>query len=822
MPPKISGDPRCGNLRVPKSKQIAEFPDGTRVERNFPNKQTGAPKWYHGTIRYLGPNEPLPYIFMVDYDDGDSEAECYEVLKLAKDGVDNTHYRFSGTRVSSVASHSVQPAAPAPPRAAAVKKRTRTAAEAPAGNTEVLSLGSFGYKFAADDAVRQAALRDAVEKHGKANVVSRLGFLMSVNQAYHDKLSSDLVYLMPPPTPTAPASAPAPAPARERSSSSSGPTPEGEYVVDFVAASAESEDGTLYLVIFRDYPGAAKWELAKNIAAKPVADYELRKAAVANPKSARGPAGAAPVYRADLEFYKMAATAKTALEDAKVGGLENEIEKHHTTTQRMKEFVFLQEGVFNFYTGDADRFEQSLAWANECGPGSVLGITNDFMPFTTSNIFNDAPKPYTGADGKTLVYTQVNLFNKAVSNLRAADPGLPETLTRRNYITDYRFNPGLDAPKRIISGMMQSDAHLQTRTAIGEAHKKIFDERLLVNSNIQTMPYNINGSCTCYLCGKAIDVGMSRYKTVGELDHILPWTLAYIMNVVDTSLNYSPTHGVCNNPKRKNLPVFSMSLQNTRYVKALRDSVPTLETYKALVGRDVNKHKNIGIGLRDRESARQALIRAGVDPNATSEDLRSMPVERVAGGNSSAAARAIPAIRAIPATRLTRVTQVSLRSRRGPRTPAPSRIASKLGRALGEMLDRPIATKRDVLRVSLLGDLVDFYAYLARASRQSGGAPGESRASAVSKAESDYFSGFGGKVSGPIVMNLPARRDFLLFRYQMMYEFSFATYYTTGEHAHYVAHGIPEDAPDYSNYILNRLDYCLDHFLNYQLVPMLY
>lgn len=595
--------------------------------------------------------------------------------------------------------------------------------------------------------------------------------------------------------------------------------------MDFVAASAESEDGTLYLVIFRDYPGAAKWELAEDIAAKPVADYELRKAAAAKPKSARGPAGAAPVYRADLEFYKMAATAKTTLDEAIVGGLEEEIEKHHTTTQRMKEFVFLQEGVFNFYTGDADSFEQSFAWANACGPSSVLGITNDFMPFTTSNIFNDAPKPYTGANGKP-VYTQVNLFNKAVSNLRAADPALPETLTRRNYITDYRFNPGLDAPKRIISGMMQSNAHPQTRTAIGEAHKKIFDERLLVNSNIQTMPYNINGSCTCYLCGKAIDVGMSRYKTVGELDHILPWTLAYIMNVVDTSLNYSPTHGVCNNPKRKNLPVFSMSLQNTRYVKALRDSVPTLETYKALIGRDVNKHKNIGIGLRALESARQAFIRANVDPNATSEELRNMPIERVAGGNSSAAVRANSAARAISAARLTRVTQVSLKSRRGPRTPAPSRIASELGRALGEMLDRPIATTRDVLRVSLLGDLVDFYAYLARASprasRQSGGAPGESRASAVSKAESDYFSGFGEKVSGPIVMNLTARRDFLLFRYQMMYEFSFATYYTTGEHAHYVAHGLPENTPDYSNYILNRLDYCLDHFLKYQLMPMLY
>ena len=55
--------------------------NNVRIKKKFKNPKTNKLEYFYGIASYLGPSEPLPYVYKVKYDDGDSEKMSYEEVK---------------------------------------------------------------------------------------------------------------------------------------------------------------------------------------------------------------------------------------------------------------------------------------------------------------------------------------------------------------------------------------------------------------------------------------------------------------------------------------------------------------------------------------------------------------------------------------------------------------------------------------------------------------------------------------------------------------------------------------------------------------------
>jgi len=764
----------------------------------------------------------------------------------------------------------VPAAAPAAaPRAAAEAatgsvKRKRSARNAPVTGVPNTSVFPDKYGYRLTNANRRTAIDAAIADLGVSHVINLLNEikLKSLDENKR-KVEGDLEYIR---------SIPVPMEAEPTGSASVDPSElpeeqEGEFEVDNILNARGEERYKEYLVKWSDFPGSAKWEPAANLkvtASKAVEKYETLKGRLVR-KAQRTETPPVPAHREALWLYRIVNFSNDILNITDLNNLNTDIEKYHAKTSTMKEFVFLLEAIFQYYDGDEEGFKHALVWAKNSGNTTVLGIKNVMSTFTVDNIFKDGE----GADKKT--------FNANIKIFRRQYPDLPPFIHRRNYITEYRF----DAK---TSAMMPSGAHERSKATITNAHKTIFDEDFLGSVNIQTMPYGKKGECTCYLCGKPISVGKKLYTKIGELDHIIPKTVAFIMNVIDTPLNYSPAHRECNGHKSKNLPVFSISPDNMKYAEIFEKFIAPqpaagdaaagkTSAYNILIKLDKNKHKKLSAVLTCRRENKATLESLGIPPNASDEDLRVLALEPrpTSGGALSllkpsrfAQSGMVPP-RMVPSSAPYRIPQqparrigiapaaapvppnvpapiqrpiptgsrkvapvyVSMKARPTKRNMLqPARVAIALNKVFIAAVDKPIVTSRDVLYITLLANLVDFYSYLATDSTSSvspsskfkGMSGGEQ---GMSEEESEYFKGFNEFSTGDTLMSPLQRREFMMFRYKMMYHFSLATYYESGAHAEYARQGATEDNPAYAEYILRRLDNCLEYFMNFRENPAL-
>ena len=841
-PPPLSAQPKRRGIckdGPPTQEEIRRL-DGEFIEKKF--RVGKAYKWYTGKIAHVPNAIAEPYVFKITYEDGATETECYEGF------YDRPYYRFPLKDLTTAQAPAVLPvpapsssaeAQPAPREPIARRRRAPTAQQessaasmqmqwpivpdqvpvpAAAPPTAVcptinpkafkgnyVSLGFFGYEMK-DSTTRQrhAALRCAIAATSREHVLARLQYLLSVNHKYQELLLEDNSYVS-----TSPSTQ---EDVRMSSSSSSSSSDSGEKLeVERIIGKLRDK----YLVIWKGYQGSATWEPVAYINKRVpelVSKFVESQKPVAVKRNRSG-APSAPVYSEDLEFIALATKAKQILGDAGINKITAVIEKYHTNTSKIKEYVFLLETVLNYYANDPSSFSHSVKWSNELGiSAGLFKIVDDFDKFTDtdSSIFDNMTNNKQNA-------ASIKRFHKKYM--------LPETINlhMRNYITECRFSA-------IKPNMMPKDALEETTRIVSAAHHNIFDEETLANISIRTLKYAPGGDCMCYLCGKRIDAGARTYKAYGELDHIVPKTISFIMNVIDTPLNYAPTHGGCNNHKKETLPPFIGNPINKSYIQLMKDAVAAIDTFKTLADCDpeiiklvketidlyrkvtVNADK-LGYSTKYEEARLASLAAYPV----TKAALAAIAAEQTGGAFSSAAQlRLAVAMRRRPTLRLAVSQRAPLGYQAFARQPAlsPKNVASKLSEVLKGLLSKEMMTPRDVMQCMLLGDLVDFFGYISSADRprsQSGGAPPDPD-------HTKYFKGFDGFVTmneGDPFLPIPDRREFMLFRCRMLYRFSLATYFNS-VHATYVSRRIAtDDQPAYVDYLVGRIAGCVDYILAY-------
>jgi len=710
----------------------------------------------------------------------------------------------------------------------------------------MVSLGFFGYKLKNNDRERREALKKAINSTSHEVVLQRLEQLLTVNREYQQHLLTDHLYVKERST-------------RDSSINSNSASSSKDEVMESSPkpSSPESESGeeldverilgkfkNKYLVKWVGFKGSANWEPIRKMnksVPELVKEFEdaQRPVAVKRPLSGM----VEPVYREDLEFIALATKAKIILANADINKLNDVIEKYHVKTENIKEYVFLLEVVLNYYTGNEQGYSHSVKWSNKIGKSKgFFEIANDFRGFTDTNIFD---------------YMTINPENTSAKRIFRKKYKLSdnEEIHTRNYITDYRFGavrPNL-MPKKTLE---------ITNKIISESHKNIFEEVFLVGMDIKTIKYamlpsdkttpalaaaaaapsssrqrhrpivraKLGGECICYLCGKRIDGGSTPYTSYGELDHIIPKMIAFIMNVIDTPFNYAPTHGKCNNHKKERLPPFSNALINKKYVETIKNSLDAIETFVTLVNCDREKLELVGNIVKANRVIQEGLTKLGLPGNTCIKTLAAVPpapavhVAPTTGGAMRALQPALVLRR--PMSRLV-VARPQPQQKPQPRPAppfylSPTSVASSLIAVLNATLSKPTQTPRDVMVCMLLTDLIDFLRYISRPDgTQSGGAP-KKNFDMYNFSFTD-FNGFVALQEGDSVMPVAERNSFMLFRYRMLYRFSLATYYNTvalqqpASQAEHVSQRLAADhQKNYTDYLVNRIVGCVNYILTYE------
>ena len=589
-----------------------------------------------------------------------------------------------------------KPAAPPAARKPAIKRKTEAAPKA----TDAISLRVYGYKIGKSQENRQEALRKAIAAHGKDAVISRLMYIADQNITNKPIAESDITHINRPlgtdreiveAPQDQPGPVPAPAPAQVTSK---------EYVVSKILNAVGTGEDRLYLLKWKDYPGLASWVSIENINDRDmVTEYNKAHQDSDRAHKSRKTSAAEPVYREDLEIYMIAASIKQAFKTTAVTKLGKELEKWHTNTKLIGEYVFLMEAVLNYYIWEPNRFENSLKWANEPGRGSnkVLGIRTEITEFTNDkiNIFDD------------IIYEpnkkSKDIFRSIVAAFRLQYPDAPASIERKTYITKYRF----DAK---TSPIMHANAAETSKATISAAYQWIFDEDFLAEAGIQTMPYSVDrNECTCYLCGKSIDTGGKPFTILGNMDHILPKKISFILNVMDSSFNYSPVHDECNRHKSENLPTFNDIPMNSRYLEVLKRLIQESPNYTALKNRDPKVYGEMFNAWLGNKLFTETAARHGFDVNISEADLQKRALQPRAQSSAfepgrkarGAPASKAAAVRASRAIRMTRANKMDVQDGGAP--PISSLAPGFLDRRAGVIPARASSAAAHVPRRAVSG-----------------------------------------------------------------------------------------------------------------------
>jgi len=742
------------------------------------------------------------------------------------------------SNVSSITGAPPMPAvapAPAPAVAPAPAPAVAPVLSPEAFNNGMVSLGFFGYKLNAGTRERRAALKSAINSTSRELVLQRLEHILKVNREYQQKLLTDHLYVSERSAQDASMESDSTSSAQDASMESAPgqSSPESESGEELEVERILGKFKNKYLVRWAGFRSSANWETVRKMNASVpdlVREFEEAQRPVAVKRSRSG--AVEPVYREDMEFLALATEAKVVLGEADIDKLTLAIKNYHTTSGRINQYVFLLEIVLNYYTLNTQGYSHSVKWSNEVGTSKgFFEIEDDFGEFTNKNIFE---------------YMKINPKNTTAIRTFRAKYGLSQDdeIHTRDYITDYRFGS-------VKPNLMPDKALDITNKIISESHKNIFEEVFLSGMDIQTIKYapspsaatvaapaeaaagpsrsrarpivraKIGGECMCYLCGKRIEGGTEPYTSYGEMDHIIPKTISFIMNVIDTPLNYAPTHGDCNNHKKENLPPFSNALINKKYVETIKNSLSAIETFVTLMNCDRKRLNLIGDMVKANRVIQAGLIELGFPENTCIKTLASAaPAPAPISGGAMRALQSASVLRR-PMSRLV-VAQPNPQPKPRPQQLylSPTNVASSLTAILNSTLSKPTQTPRDVMVCMLLTDLIDFLRYISQPDGpQSGGAPGET-------IDAAYFAKFNKFVkleNGDPLVSVPERRSFILFRYRMMYRFSLATYYNTvalqqpAPQAEHVSRRLAaEHQKNYTDYIVNRIMGCVDYILTYE------
>ena len=488
----------------------------------------------------------------------------------------------------------------------------------------------------------------------------------------------------------------------------------------------------------------------------------------------------------DAIFLQLALVAKQLLFKGDIKNIRTSIEKYHAKQESMKEFVYLFETHLNFmwhqYAPTLSyverNYESAAINANKYGNTTVkydgapkrqkcrviLGGVDRYM----------ALKPFVKETATGIVEQPDHRFPIVQSACA------PIYVTPHVYIRDYRFT--------IHSAMIPiSPKTLPIRTIVAQVNRAMFESPFDFKVHplrfVHSEPQN---NCICYLCGKHIAAD-------NELDHIVPPVVAFVLGVINSPLNYAPTHGSCNGPKNDGMPLYYV--KDARVAAYLRDAFKTSgvlsemsKKENALLFAALQKIKEgeLLIQRSGRVASNIVTLRNEVMGMIGNLNLGSKAVAE--GGSPSAPAAAAAPLAPVASFRSRAQQQVARRSLASA-VPSSKRSLAYFNKALVEMLRVPATSLSDAYRMMLYQDVRDFMQAVVDSEGTSG------TSASVSVNNSSPSSRTGSKMSGgnpetfersisgflkhfekhirqPEIWSKADRVDFIKFRFKQMYAFS--------------------------------------------------
>jgi len=289
----------------------------------------------------------------------------------------------------------------------------------------------------------------------------------------------------------------------------------------------------------------------------------------------------------------------TVIRDLYKGGITNvreDILKHHASQKSIEEFLFLSELNLNYlkYVGQSHvqthgyaqlvslshNYDHAKELAKLSGNSLMTcdGVINWPINYIAGDISQHAMCDKNGdaelqtcypvlkscdvSDRKNIqepnasemeaLKNQINKHysDKSKIQLKATDLGYTNAAT---YIKEFRFHaqapiiPSKDDKK--LGDLRYFMLNL--RKIVSKSNQSMLDVEStpLRQLNIVPIQFLSDSVCVCNLCGKECAMHTK------QMDHFLPVVVAYILGVLDSPLNYAPTHSACNTHKGDKLPV---------------------------------------------------------------------------------------------------------------------------------------------------------------------------------------------------------------------------------------------------------------------------
>jgi len=364
-------------------------------------------------------------------------------------------------------------------------------------------------------------------------------------------------------------------------------------------------------------------------------------------------------------FLQLAVVVKKILCDAKVKDLRAAIEKYHTRQDLMKEFLYLFEVHLNYvwYQQQSSRgADFKVTTPTESFILDNFKIPHDIMSVQKLGAqyiyYESAPDkeekelcrivsdPYI-QDYKTVFPSYETEVERKVQNkikkvkvtkhdhrYLVISSSVPTYVPTFEYIKTYRFTAK--------SAMLpQAASTLNTRMVVSRVMSQMFDlypdtiplqrkyeDPLPVVPLVYAHDKSPENSCVCYLCGKPITAATNA------LDHVIPVAVAFILGVIDSPLNYAPTHGTCNGTKQATLPIYDV--KNASGAEAIYGAFARTKIIETMAD---PSNMALFAGLRMLLDAKDALNKGGHYPEHLDEAIQNvvslLPYRITVGGATS-------------------------------------------------------------------------------------------------------------------------------------------------------------------------------------------